>query len=56
MHVIRENINGKIFAVDREDRVAEYKKNNKENDDVDLTIYEVVESATSKNLSLKKVT
>ncbi len=56
MHIIRENINGKIFGVEREDRVADYKKSNEENDDVDLTIYEVVENATSKNLSLKKVT
>ena len=44
MHVIRENRNGKVFGCADEKRVAEYKKNNEENDDVDLTIYKVVES------------
>jgi len=57
MHVIRENVNGKVFGVDNAKRVAEYKKNRDDEDqpDVDLTIYEVVVSASSKNLSLKKV-
>lgn len=56
MHVIRENVNGKIFGSDNEARVAEYKKNNEDDDTVDLTIYEVVENSTSKKLTLKDVT
>lgn len=54
MYIIRENVNGKIFACDNEKRLAEYKENNKKQKDVDLTFYEVVENATSKNLTLKK--
>lgn len=55
MFVIRENINGKIFGCEREDRVAEYKKNNEEDESVDLTIYEVVESKNG-TLKLEKIT
>jgi hypothetical protein len=54
MWIVRENKNGKTFPVIREARVEEYKKANKENDDVDLTIYKVVESKSGA-LKLEKI-
>jgi len=55
MYVIRENKNGKIFGCEREDRMQSYKDANEKNKDVDLTIYEVVESKNG-SLKLEKIT
>jgi len=55
MRIIRENKNGKIISCSDE-RAATYKSDAAKNDDVDLTIYEVVENATTKKLTLKDVT